>query len=104
MYGCEEDIKKEAVNRFPEEMVGYIKNGKFHALKNISTDPRKRYQLSVADKLLVLNNKVEYLVHSHPNMDHHPSQLDLQSQRSTGIPFLIIGTDGKNVTTIKEVS
>lgn len=101
---CEKCIQEEALNKWPEEMVGYIKGGSFYALKNISKDPKNRYQLSAKDTLFILNNDIDYLVHSHPKLDNNPSQMDIVSQQSTSIPYLIIGTDGKSFTSIKEIS
>lgn len=97
-------IQEEAIKRWPEEMVGYVKGESFYALKNISKDPKNRYQLSTKDTLFVLNNNVDYLVHSHPTLNNKPSDLDLRSQKSNKIPYLIIGTDGKSLTEIREVS
>lgn len=104
MYGCENEIIREAIERYPEEMVGYVKDNEFVPLKNISKSPEKRYQLSIKDKIFILDHSIDYLVHSHPYLDSYPSELDLKSQKSTGIPFLIIGTNGKAVTKIQEVS
>lgn len=98
-----EDIKKHAISCWPEEMVGYLKGGVFHPLKNVSKTPKERYSLSTKDKLFVLNLGVDYLVHSHPVLDNNPSDADLVAQRSTKIPFMIIGTDGQNCTNIREV-
>lgn len=101
---CESQIQAEAIKRWPEEMVGYIKGGSFYTLKNISKDPKNRYQLSTKDTLFILNNNVDYLVHSHPTLNNKPSSLDLKSQKANKIPYLIIGTDGKSFTKMKEVS
>ena len=101
---CERQIQEEAINKWPEEMVGYVKGGSFYALKNISKDPKNRYQLSTKDTLFVLNNDVDFLVHSHPTLNNKPSDLDLRSQKANKIPYLIIGTDGKSLTEIREVS
>ena len=98
------DIDKEAIKRWPEEMVGYVKDSVFVALKNVSKDPRHRYKISTKDKFFILDKNVDYLVHSHTTLDNEPSDLDLKSQRSSGIKFLIVGTDGKSTTKIKEVS
>lgn len=103
MYGCEASITEEALSKWPEEMVGYVKEGKFYALKNVSKDPKRRYKLSPSDTIMLLSANIDYLVHSHPTLDNSPSRLDIISQRSTGIPFLIIGTDGETTTTIREV-
>lgn len=84
-------------------MVGYIKGGIFYPLENISKTPNIRYQLSIKDKLLVNSEGIEYLCHSHTVMDNNPSRADIEAQKSTKIPFLIIGTDGTEVTKIKEV-
>jgi len=99
---CEKSIQEEALNKWPEEMVGYIKGGSFYALKNISKDPKNRYQLSAKDTLFILNNNIDYLVHSHPKLDNNPSQMDITSQQSINIPYLIIGTDGESFTNIRE--
>lgn len=103
MSGCEEEIRQEAIKEWPKEMVGYIKDQKFTALKNVSRDPINRYQLSVSDKLFILNHDIDYLVHSHTVLDNRPSEKDILSQRSSKIPFLIVGTDGKTTTKIMEV-
>lgn len=100
----ESQIQDEAIKRWPEEMVGYVKGGSFYALKNISKDPKNRYQLSTKDTLFILNNNVDYLVHSHPTLNNKPSNLDLKSQKANKIPYLIIGTDGESFTEIMEVS
>lgn len=97
-------IEKEALDKWPCEMVGYVKDDQFYPLRNISKSPKDRYQLSIQDTLFVLNNEVDFLVHSHPTLDNQPSQKDLMAQKSTNIPFLIIGTDGTTCTDLKEVS
>lgn len=104
MKGCEKDIIAEALSKWPNEMVGYIKSGKFTPLENVSKEPHKRYQLSIKDKLYILSQNIDYLVHSHPVLDNNPSKADLVAQSTTKIPFLIIGTDGVSTTKIKEVS
>jgi len=96
-------IKDLAIKRHPEEMVGYVKDGEFIELKNISKNPTQRYQLSIQDKMHVLGSQVDALVHSHPNMSNDPSDLDSAAQRATGLEFWIVGTDGKNTTDIKEI-
>ena len=100
------DIKKHALQEFPKECVGYVKKGRYHRLTNVANQPTKRYQLSTADKWLIisLGDSLDALGNSHPGMDNAPSGTDTMAQKSCGFPFWIIGTDGVNTTEIKEVS
>lgn len=99
------DIKEHALLEFPKECVGYVSDGKYYRLRNISKNPEKRYQLSIEDKmkLFKMGERVTALVHSHPVLDNNPSEIDKGAQESVKIPFWIIGTDGENTTNIKEL-
>ena len=100
------DIKKHALEKYPEECVGYVSNGVYHKLENVSNTPKLRYQLKPKDKLMIFNlgDKLTALVHSHPVLDNTPSEWDIEAQKSCGFPFWVIGTDGTDTTQIKEIS
>lgn len=101
----ENEIRKIATDRYPNEMVGIIVGGKFIELENIANKPNEQYRLKPKDKVMLfeLGNSLEALVHSHPSLNNTPSDLDLKSQASCGFPFLIIGTNGVECTGIREV-
>lgn len=98
-----EAINSTAVRNYPNEMVGYVKDGEFFELENISKDPQNRYQLSISDKMFLYTHGIDALVHSHTRLDNRPSEMDLAAQRATKFCFWIVGTNGKEVTDIKEV-
>ncbi len=98
-----EEIKKVAIEEYPKEMVGYVKDNKFYKLENVSKDPTKRYSLSLKDTIFLNSKNIDALVHSHTIMDNNPSAADLAAKESTGFVFWIIGTNGKDTTDIKEV-
>lgn len=99
-----EMIRNHAIESFPNECVGFIVNGRYNRLQNISKSPTARYELSLDDKIfLCALGKLEALVHSHPVLDNTPSLTDLKAQASTGFTFWIIGTDGQTTTDIKEI-
>lgn len=98
-----ETINSVAISNYPNEMVGYVKDETFFELKNISKDPQNRYQLSLQDKMFLYTHNIDALVHSHTRLDNRPSQLDLAAQSATQFCFWIVGTNGKEVTKIKEI-
>lgn len=98
-------IKDHAIESYPNECVGYICEEGYVRLNNESKFPKTSYRLSIDDKILLsgLGIKLHALIHSHTTLNNTPSQKDLQSQRSTGFVFKIIGTDGVNTTDLKEI-
>ncbi|AFK66651.1 tail protein [Colwellia phage 9A] len=94
------DIEVHALEAYPEECVGYVANGTYHRMVNVSNVPTKQYQLSPKDKmkLFSLGKNLTALVHSHPILDNRPSGKDLAAQKATGFAFWIIGTDGTQIT------
>ena len=105
MTDIDSEIRKHAIEAYPEECVGYVSNGQYYRLKNVANTPRERYRLHPDDKLKLfkLGNDLEALVHSHPRLDNRPSREDINAQKFSGIVFWIIGTDGTNTTDIREV-
>tara|TARA_R110000851_G_scaffold762_1_gene2455 strand:+ start:115 stop:435 length:321 start_codon:yes stop_codon:yes gene_type:complete len=98
-------IKSHAIEAYPHECVGYIRDGKYFKLNNVSSNPDKEYRISTNDimKLTLMGNKLSAIVHSHPEMNNEPSPKDIKSQHSSGIEFRIVGTNGKDTTDIRRV-
>lgn len=106
-----EKIEKAALASFPHEMVGVLteKMG-FIQLQNLASSSTHRFEIDILEyRKLDRVYKVTGLVHSHTrqkNVDYGPaaeldsrtpSHLDVKSQKSLGIPFYIVATDGEFV-------
>lgn len=100
----ESDIQEHAIREYPNECVGYVFNEKYYKLINISKNPKKRYQLSIQDKLKLfkIGSGLTALVHSHPSLSNTPSNVDVGASKATGFTFWIIGTDGNTTTEINK--
>ena len=98
-------IRRHALESYPEECVGYISGGEYHRLENVSNSPRESYSVSVEDRMMLysLKEKLIALVHSHPVLDSTPSLKDLEAYKSTKFNFYIIGTDGITTTNIRRL-
>lgn len=102
MSNLDQLIKEHATESYPEECVGFVKDGEYHRLPNVSNDPQRSYKLSAKDKVMVFTIGVDALVHSHPDMDNKLSKEDLKAQQSCCIPFWVVGTDGVLTTEINK--
>jgi hypothetical protein len=89
---------KEHFNKcWPNEGVGYVKNGEFFPLENIADDPLRTFHVDSS----FLLNEPDVLLHSHcrgveveTSDPHSPSYEDLLGQINTGIEWGICVTDG----------
>lgn len=98
------EIENHALECFPFECVGYIENGDYFKLDNVSLTPDVSFKLSLADKMMLADLVgLDALVHSHPILDPSPSDKDLAAQKATGFPYWIIGTDGITTTEIRKI-
>jgi proteasome lid subunit RPN8/RPN11 len=87
--------KAHAIEAYPNECCGVLKDGAYVRCTNIST---------VRDTFLI--NAVEWhalqpvqaVIHSHPEGPDHPSQRDMQSQIDMDIPWgiVLVGKNGPN--------
>ena len=102
------DIIEDAIYSYPDECVGYISNGEYHILDNMSNIPEVEYKLRMEDKFLLMDlhrsGLLEALVHSHPTLDNKPSPKDMEAHLATGYNFFIIGTDGVTTTEIRRIN
>jgi proteasome lid subunit RPN8/RPN11 len=83
--------KEHARAEFPKESCGFIAGGKYIACKNKATDPNEDFVIE--DKRLdkaLKADKVQAIIHSHPNGPIFPTEQDMRSQIATDVPFGII--------------
>lgn len=97
---------------YPCESCGVIVGGSYVALKNVAADPALHidgdkncpcqlcsFSIDPVELVTVLNGReVEAYVHSHPDGPYFPSIADAQQQKITGVPWVILVTDGERVS------
>lgn len=78
----------------PQEACGYIDaNSNFIPMRNVASDPLKSFEIaSVPDDALAI-------VHSHPDGPFYPTELDMQQQMATDIPWGICCFSDRHVET-----
>lgn len=88
----EDQIRADAVARYPEESIGCISKGKYIAFKNVAEKPRlmalperEKYQN------MLIDGEIEAMVHSHPDAPFCPSKADMISQIEMAIPCGLVG-------------
>ncbi len=93
-----QDLQAHAKEAYPEECVGYVKDGVYVRLDNKHPEPTKHFRIAQSD-LYGVNPDVVW--HSHPATGqanpHWPSMADLRLFYSTPIRWGIIATDGVEV-------
>ncbi len=103
------EICRHAAEEFPFEAVGYVHEGSYHKLVNVSPLPEERYSLTIGSKMELIKlyemGQEFGLVHSHPkSFSNEPSIPDLKAQKSTGYTFYILGTNGQEFTKLREIN
>lgn len=100
MYDAEVllSIKKDALDRYPEESCGLIlrkADGStlYKSMPNVASDPLNSFHI---DERSILSVKAALvaIVHSHPDGPDCPSETDMRSQLLYNVPFGIVSTDG----------
>lgn len=86
-------LEQHALAAYPNEACGLILNGDYVPCKNVAGDPGKTFKIDPVQ--LSLTPSFDAIFHSHPNGPDCPSASDMQSQIVTGVPWVIISTDGK---------
>jgi len=98
-------IKYESLKCHPNEMCGVLIEEDFIPLANVSTNPEDSFKFA-SSSLIPYTGKIKAIVHSHcrnikyPEIldTRTPSVADLQNQKKTGVPWLIITTEGFTVS------
>ncbi len=94
-----QQIKQHAIDEYPNEACGFIVDGKYIKVGNISHDPTEEFVLSnsaVADYI----GKASAFVHSHPDWYPCPSESDMENQMVWGMPWGIVSTDGVSTSEV----
>ncbi|WP_062120547.1 C40 family peptidase [Aureimonas sp. AU40] len=88
-----------AIAEFPRESVGFVVAGRYVPLENVHESPTEHFRIDPAEEArAAVSGTVEWVIHSHPNGPNSPSQADMVAQRSWGIPWAIIVTDGESAS------
>lgn len=98
-------IKQHTLECYPEEMCGVLIEGDFIPLANTADDPEKSFKLNEMDLFPYLE-KIGAVVHSHCQDSKKPTMFDVRTpsiadvigQELSRVPWLIVGTEGINVT------
>jgi len=104
-YKQEQAIKEHALNCYPEEMCGIIVKDEFIPLKNNSEEPLHSFKISPKD-ISEYAGDITAIVHSHcrdkniPEVfdTRTPTVADVKGQKLTNVPWLIVATEGIEVT------
>ena len=98
----EDDIRADAVARYPEESIGVIRRGQYEAIPNVAGQIRGAdgkfldpCNVAVPDpetfQNMLIDGDVDALVHSHPDGVFGPSAHDMRAQIDHGIPYGVVG-------------
>lgn len=86
--------KKES----PKEMCGVFSFSRgFIQLTNVADNPEEGFVIKENEKIFANKDDIIAIVHSHPDKDCEPSDLDLLFQKASNFPWCIISLkDGIN--------
>jgi proteasome lid subunit RPN8/RPN11 len=84
----ETEIKRAAINSYPNELAAIICNDELQIFDNCANDPQNYFWIreeDIADKWI--DRSIQAVVHSHPNGLYCPSSLDMKRQIKTAVPW-----------------
>jgi len=98
-------IKQTALSAFPAEMCGVLTVDDFIQINNINSSPEKSFTFQPSEYAAIIDVAVA-IVHSHtkkPDVNlsvdaRTPSVKDIKCQKLSGLPWLIVATEGETVT------
>jgi len=95
-----EDIKAHARRDYPNEACGLIVDGAYVPCQNVASSPEKDFVIAAAMQvnLKAAGKTIQAVVHSHPNGPFFPSAADMKGQMETNLPWVLVATDGKDVS------
>ena len=95
MFGPEvdEQIQAHALEAFPHECCGVVRNGLYERLANNDPNPAEAFDF---DRMVLLDPAVQAIVHSHPGGPAWPSALDMEQQLATDLVWGLVATDGES--------
>lgn len=100
-----EAIEKHTLERYPEEMCGFLTETDFIPVSNIAENPKASFTISAEDRVKYLNSAIA-IVHSHTKDPREPELFDLRTpsfsdfknQQKTNLPWLIVGCESISVS------
>jgi proteasome lid subunit RPN8/RPN11 len=90
--------KAHARAEFPKESCGFIVKEAYVPAENKADDPLQHFKIE--DPLYdaaVVKGELRAVVHSHPNGPMFPTELDMQQQLATGVPWLIVNLNEDDI-------
>lgn len=98
-------INEAAIACFPQEMCGLLTQDDFVLCPNVHPEPQSAFTIS-ATALAPWAGKIIAIVHSHCREPRKyevfdcrtPSLSDVEGQEQSGVPWLIVGTEGETCT------
>ncbi len=86
------DIIAHALEEWPRETVGYLKDGQYFRLSNALPEDKAldAFELSPAACLEIQQQNIDALVHSHPQGTDHPTKTDFEQQHAMQKPWWIV--------------
>lgn len=94
-----EEIKKHALEVYPDECCGVIVNDLYYPLENIAENPKKDFKFPKTGWPLA--GKFQAIIHSHPNGTVEPSIKDMEEMlRTPNQVWGICTTDGETVSDV----
>lgn len=90
--------RKHACEVFPNESCGFIADGVYVACENKHPTPTDHFLIDDPRYEAALTaGKITSIIHSHPYGPIYPSQLDMEQQIATDVPWVIITLNEKGV-------
>ena len=93
-------INKHAIDEYPKECCGVIADGVYFPSQNVAIDPKQDFVIPAALQVALhaCGRVMQAVVHSHPNGPRYPSEADMRGQVKSGLPWVLVATDGEQVT------
>lgn len=97
----ESEFIQHALEDYPREACGLVVDGRYIRVPNISRDPVNQF---ILDPRVygMYDGHIQAVFHSHPDGDECPTEADMRSQMTAGVPWIIAPTKGRNVGEIFE--
>lgn len=91
------DIKRHALECYPNECCGFISKGEYIPLVNYHDEPNNNFLIDHMD-YLKHEGEIDFVIHSHVNGRECPSASDMKAQISSKVPWGLVFTNGQTVS------
>lgn len=79
---------------FPQESCGLVVEGQYVPCENVSPEPTTNFQIDPrVYARLFITNRIEAIIHSHPDGKDYPSKLDMARQIESKLPWGVLPLD-----------